>query len=650
MLKLSDTINRKFIDTLDVDEWNIDSDMGWIPLTHIHKTIEYQEWIIETSFHKLTCADTHILFDENLNEVFAKDLIPNKSFIATKYGFELVTTVICTEKYSNMFDVTVDSNDHRFYTNGILSHNSAIMDAIVFALFGKPHRDVTKNQLINSINQKNCMVEIWFSVDGVGYQIRRGIKPNVFEIFKDGTLIDQEAATRDYQKFLETQVLKTNVRAFTQSVILGAASFTPFMKMRAHERREVIEDFLDIKIFGVMHQILKEEIQATKADVIRSESKFTVAKTQVQGQKNLIMKLEEMSNQVAAVITNKIESYEAVIQEYKTILTSNSEKIADLRLMQSGMETARRYVLDLRDRISNNNHQLKVHSTDIEFFESNSECPSCKQDILDHHRKPIVKQMAQCCLDIRNESDELKREFDKANASYDQFLSYDDDIQKLHDSSRELNRSIRSTEALIDELESELVSTESSDVMDEKLKLKNMATGVMAIIDEKTKLSDLRCLQDQAYDILRDGGVKTTIIREYLPVINRMINHYLNVMEFFVEFTLDENFNELVRSRCRDEFSYASFSEGEKKRIDIAILFAWRQVARMKNSVNCNILFLDEILDGSLDSDGMDAVFKIIEDESKQSNVFVISHNDHFKDQFTNVITIKKIGDFSVVQ
>lgn len=545
--------------------------------------------------------------------------------------------------------ISLNSNCTTLIAAQNASGKSSILDAIIFALFGKPHRDVLKNQLINSINGKNCIVEIWFNIDADAYMVRRGIKPNVFEIFKNGVLINQDAATRDYQKFLEQNILKTNARAFTQSVILGAASFTPFMKMRTQERREIIEDFLDIKIFGTMHQILKEEIYATKSDVARVDSKFAISKTQVHGQKTLIAKLTAINDQASDAIKQKIEVHVAQKDAHKRAITQNNLLMSILQNNLKCMDEVMNRINDLRAKISTNNHKLSTCANEIRFFKDTDECPSCRQEIEDRHRNPIVKQMSESCLMIQNESERLTREFNVANIEYDKLLKVSAELRTLQDTNRDLNKIIRSIDATISALDGELSTNVTGDLFNEKLKLKEMATLVISMIDEKTKLSELRCLQDQAYDILKDGGVKTTIIREYLPVINRMINHYLGVMEFYAEFTLDENFNELVKSRCRDEFSYESFSEGEKKRIDIAILFAWRQVARLKNSVNANILFLDEILDGSLDADGMDAVFKIIEVESKLSNIFVISHNDHFKDKFENIVTLKKVGDFSVI-
>lgn len=547
-------------------------------------------------------------------------------------------------------EIKLNESSTTLISAGNGSGKSSIMDAIVFALFGKSHRDVNKNQLINSINGKNCLVELWFRVDSTNYLIKRGIKPNVFEIYNNGELIDQEAATRDYQKFLEQHILKTNIKAFTQSVILGAASFTPFMKMRAHERREVIEDFLDIKIFGVMHTILKEEIQTAKAAAIRFENKFTVAKTRVQGQKTLIEKLTALNAQAEAVLREKIATNDEEIENLRIDVKNYSDRVSTLELLQIGMNETLVEIRKKEKEMNSRKDRIRELKRSLDFFDANLECPSCKQGIEHEHKVPIVSKINDDCMAIQAEFDAIRSTYLELNARYEEMSILDAEISSVRDSIRSTSQRIGFIEKNNQKIEDEILNLGSSDAMEEKLKLKDMATEVVAIIDEKTKMAELRCLQDQAYDILRDGGVKTTIVREYLPIINTMINQYLSVMEFFVDFTLDENFNEVVRSRCRDEFTYNLFSEGEKKRIDIAILFAWRQIAKMKNSVNCNILFLDEILDGALDADGLDAVFKIIEEESKHSNVFVISHNDHFKDQFSTVVSIKKIGDFSVIQ
>lgn len=529
------------------------------------------------------------------------------------------------------------------------SGKSTVLDAICFAMFGKPFRDVNKNQLINSINGKACLVELWFSIGTDEYHIRRGIKPNIFEIFKGGILLDQEAAVRDYQKFLEQQILKTNFKAFTQSVILGAASYTPFMKLKNQERREVIEDFLDIKVFGIMNGVLKGEIYDTKAELSTIDTKFKVASTKVVAQKSLIAKLDEINIQAEAALLAKIQTnVEAIVVHNESISELNAE-IAELKENQLGMNELMENIHATSTQIAECRHLITSHTKTLKFFENNSSCPSCQQNIHDVHKKPIVKSIATNCVNAHETIKTLQFELDITNAKYDEMLAIDLDVNETHTKIRELRQVINALDRENQKLNAEILDLSSSDILVEKTKLKELASTAVEIIDAKTKLSDLRAKQDIAYDILKDSGVKTTIIKEYLPIINDLINQYLGVMEFYVDFTLDESFNEKVRSRCRDDFTYASFSEGEKKRLDIAILFAWRQIAKMKNSVNCNILFLDEILESGLDADGLDAVFQIIEEEAKTSNVFVISHADRFKEKFENVISVEKVGDFSVI-
>ena len=530
------------------------------------------------------------------------------------------------------------------------SGKSTILDAIVFSLFGKPFRDITKNQLINSINGKNCLVELWFSIGADQYHIRRGIKPNIFEIYKGDTLIDQEAATRDYQKFLETQILKTNIKAFTQSAILGTANFTPFMKMRPFERREITEDFLDVKIFGVMNQILKQEIAATKTQLTKIEGECSVAKTKVDGQKKLIKKLEEINEQAEAAIRTKIELAESIIEETKIEVSDLEQWILEEQKKQVGMNELGERISEMSKRITELRLHMKGHKTSMAFFESNSSCPSCRQEISEQHKGGITKSIAKEYISHKDELDALIEESKKAGEEYEAMVALDPAINEAHSDIRKLRQTIKYQQDEIAKLEQEILDLSTTDLLNEKVKLKELAAAVVAVIDEKSKLSSARERQDAAYEILKDSGVKTTIIKEYLPIINELINKYLGVMEFYVDFNLDEEFNEVIRSRCRDEFTYASFSEGEKKRLDIAILFAWRQIAKMKNSVNCNILFLDEILESGLDEGGLDAVFQIIEEEAKQSNVFVISHADRFKDRFDTVVSIEKVGDFSVIQ
>ena len=419
MLKLSEITNRKFIGSFDVNDWNIETDKGWSPITNIHQTIPYQEWLLVTeSGFRLDCADTHIVFDEFFNEIYVKDCIPFDTKIITKSGVEVVVEVSRSEIESNMYDLTIDSEDHRFYTGEILSHNSTIIDAISFCLFGKPFRNINKNQLINSINGKNLSTTIQFDVSGNVYQVIRGIKPNIFEIWKDNILITQDAALKDYQSVLEHQILKMNFKVFSQVVVLGSSSFVPFMKLSAANRREVIEDILDIRIFSSMNVILKERIQITKQELELVSNNINIAKTTVENQQKLIKNMQTSKQEFVDNIQSRID---ANIKE----ININLEKIEKIESNLVNMGDA---IIDKKETHDKLHHAAGLHKTyahsnsvinkTLGFMDDNDNCPSCSQNIPHEHKSSIkdlleseysenLNQMESLSLDISSYNDKL---------------------------------------------------------------------------------------------------------------------------------------------------------------------------------------------------------------------------------------------------
>jgi len=529
---------------------------------------------------------------------------------------------------------------------------STILDALCFSLFGKPFRNVNKGQLINSINGKNCLVEVEFDINGKEYKIIRGIKPNVFEIWTNGELLNQDAASRDYQKILEQQILRLNYKTFTQVVILGSASFVPFMQLSSSQRREVIEDILDIRIFSTMNSLLREKAQETKDDILRIESEIKSAKDRVENQQAIIKTITEAKTTAIESIVSKISAnndeilsvegeVELIVSEIHTLQTSISNKDN----VSEDIDKAKSLKSKLLQKIETCEH----HS---EFFSEHDVCPSCNQDIAEEYKENIVKDLNEKMLDNNSKITELEsvltnlnEKLSQINKVVGQITDKNIELSTRNSTITLLNKQIRDLEA-----ETQRVKSDTTNIDEEKGKLKELAQDALNKITQKNQLQEHRNIEEVANVLLKDTGIKTAIIREYLPSMNKLINKYLNAMDAYIHFELDEAFNEHVKSRFRDEFTYASFSEGEKMRIDLAILFTWRSIAKMKNSVNTNLLLLDEIFDSSLDTAGTDYFLTLMNTLGENSNIFVISHKgDQLFDKFRSVIKFEKRNDFSVI-
>lgn len=528
---------------------------------------------------------------------------------------------------------------------------STILDALCFALFGKPFRNINKGQLVNSINNKNCMVEIKFSIGSNEYRIRRGIKPNLFEIYLNDQLMNQDSANRDYQKILEQQILRLNYKTFTQVVILGSASFVPFMQLPSSQRREVIEDILDIRIFSTMNTLLKDRIQQTKEELIRVESSISLSKTAVESQQKIISSLvsskqEQIDGIRKRIADNEqdIERNSARVSELLAQVSELSGRIADFKQLKADINKCD---LAHKKRLSKT---LDLKET-INFFTNNEVCPSCEQGIPHEHKSTIVEKLSAEHEAVDEERFTLENALEKMYARLEEIETISANITELNTEIATLNTSNATLTQQNARLNTDVESTKSdtSNINEEKRKLKELASTAIAHVERKAEINEERSLQDIAGTLLKDTGIKTAIIREYLPAMNKLINKYLAAMDFYVHFELDESFNESIKSRFRDEFTYASFSEGEKMRIDLAILFTWRQIAKMKNSVNTNLLILDEIFDSSLDNAGTDYFLSVMS-QFEKTNVFVISHKgDVLFDKFRSVIKFEKKNDFSVI-
>jgi DNA repair exonuclease SbcCD ATPase subunit len=529
---------------------------------------------------------------------------------------------------------------------------STMLDALTFALFGKPFRNINKPQLINSINQKNCVVTIEFCIGSIDYKIIRGIKPNIFEIWSNGNMINQDAAAKDYQKILEQQILRLNYKTFTQVVILGSASFVPFMQLPAWQRREVIEDILDIGVFSTMNTLLKGRINETKDQLTAIENKIAIAKNNVDVQKKLIGTLVSSKRDQVAQINKQIENNEAEIStneaRWETIndqineLMASADNAKELQELTTAAVKARTKFAHVKDQTEEN----------LSFFLNNEVCPSCSQGIPHEHKSGIVTKLNEDLVEIDSNLMTISEAYDKLIERQEkldkinkELLTLNVQCNAIHSSNKTLfnqNKKLK--------LDIEATNNDTVNIDEEKKKLKDIADEALLLIDRKNELYQEKQIQDVSSILLKDTGIKTAIIKEYLPVMNKLINGYLTAMDFYVHFELDEAFNEKIKSRFRDEFTYASFSEGEKMRIDLAILFTWRQIAKMKNSVNTNLLILDEIFDSSLDNSGTDYFLSIMNALGENSNIFVISHKgDQLFDKFHSVIKFEKKNDFSTI-
>ena len=531
------------------------------------------------------------------------------------------------------------------------SGKSTILDALCFGLFNKPFRNITKPQLLNSINGKNALVEIEFSIGKKDYKIVRGIKPNKFEIFLNDELLNQDAAARDYQKYLEEHVLKLNYKSFTQIVILGSASFTPFMQLTTNARREIIEDLLDIKVFSTMNEVLKDKASDVKSKIQDAETNITIAKNKAETQQEYIQKLEaDREKQVShlkretANVEIKINEIGNDIQAHTNIIDSKVVEIDDydtISKRQTKLTNIRTKLLD----------KIKRAKDEINFYEENDTCPTCDQSLSQDVKNEHIEKRSSNILEIEAAIAEADVQAEQIQKRIVEINKIQSEIAKIQKTITELNTEVSVNNKLITKLNKEIESanTDNVDIGSEKEKLKEIAKDILQLSNDKGELSQEKYYLDVASILLKDTGIKTKIIKQYLPVMNKIINKYLQAMDFFVSFELDESFNETIKSRHRDDFSYASFSEGEKQRIDLALMMAWRSIAKLKNSTNTNLLILDEVFDSSLDNSGADLLYQILNTVDTNTNVFVISHRDQMFDKFRSVIRFQKVNNFSQI-
>lgn len=555
---------------------------------------------------------------------------------------------------NNFTEVRLDQHKTSLIVGENGAGKSTILDALTFALFGKPFRNINKPAIVNSVNKKGAEVQIEFTTNGKDYKIVRGIKPNIFEIYCEGTIINQDSASRDYQKHLESFVLKMNYKSFTQIVILGSASFTPFMQLSAADRRAVIEDLLDIEVFSVMNNIVRDKIQSNKSDLetnrielsSKEDNKFFIEK--------YIDNIKQSNQDKIQQHKNNIQNYEKKIDITKTNIALLEKKRLDLLDGISSNNTLKekhKKLIGLQSKIEGN---LKRQQKFVEFYENNTECPTCQQNIEHNFRLTAINQIQSKITELETGLDDITKEIDKC---IEQIGIIEKLLSECNDITNEItsyNTHILLIESSINDLELEIERISNSDSMliQNQKDLEVVMSELDILKSDKEKLLSDKMLLDTAITLLKDGGIKTKIIRQYLPVINKLINKYLSQMSFFVNFNINEQFEETIKSRYRDDFSYENFSEGEKQKIDLALMFTWRQVSKLRNSCATNLLIFDEIFDSSLDQNGIDNLMNLLySQDNDKANIFLISHrNDAFFDKFEKTYRFVKKGNFSYLE
>ena len=549
---------------------------------------------------------------------------------------------------NNFTEIQLDRNPTTLIIGENGAGKSTILDALCFGLFGKPFRNISKGQLTNTVNNSSAMVELEFQIGTKEIKVRRGIKPNVFEIYINGKMYNQDANVRDYQKYLEQQILKLNYRSFTQVVILGSSTFVPFMQLKARHRREVVNEILDIQIFSIMNLLMRERIKTITSDLRENEYQHELADEKITMQEKYIEDTKKNKKKLITEKTHLIAGNEEEVfkqeAENKILKVSNEKYLNEI----TDTDKVKEQYSKMKDIRSTLVEKKNTNSKMLHFFEENEDCPTCEQPLLNAEEMISSKQKE---VDKFTKAlDELQDVLVKSKNRQTEISGIMEKIRANEVKAAQSSSSIRELEKFNATLASEIEALQSGTVTkEEENKLKKLKKDFSFFDKEKTKLKEELTYSEAARNMLQDTGIKTKVIKKYLPIMNKLINTYLNSMEFYVNFTLDENFNETIKSRYRDEFTYASFSEGEKMRIDLALLFTWRAIAKMKNSTNTNLLILDEIFDSSLDGTGTDEFLKILNTLGNE-NVFVISHKqDALADKFRSTIRFEKIKNFSHV-
>ena len=552
---------------------------------------------------------------------------------------------------NNFTQITLDKNKTTLICGNNGSGKSfAFLDSITYALLGKPFRKINISQLVNSVNDKNCLVEIVFSKGPDTYTVKRGISPKIFEIYKNDVLVNQNSNSLDYQSVLEDSILKMNYKTFTQVVILGSSSFVPFMQLSTNDRRSVIENILDIDIFTSMNIILKGKLLQLKETTRAIVNTLEISKNKIESQENYVNNITSKSNKHTQEIDDTVLKLQKSITDLEDEQTALNEEIKNLTKITDSKNTIKTKIDKLKELETRINSNIKVLSTGIDFYSNNNDCPMCSQTITEELKNTEINKQKDKKLKLESGLVELVTEQENTKEIYKTILTNIDRSIALQLLLGKKEANLESTITQLKDLNTKKIQKieQDKDIETEYNKLVSFKNELELIIKEKASINESIIYNESISELLKDSGVKSKIIKYYLPHINSYINNFLRSMDFFVQFNLDENFNEEIKSRNRDVFSYENFSEGEKMRIDLSLLLAWREIARAKNSINCNLLILDEVFDSSLDAIGMEELMKLINSVSNGSNIYIISHkSDQLVDKFQHLVTFEKSHNFS---
>lgn len=551
-------------------------------------------------------------------------------------------------------EICLDDNHMTLISGENGSGKSTILDAITFSLYGKPFRKINKPALVNSINGKHMVTEIEFSTNGHHYKVSRGMKPNLFEIYIDGKILNQEAANRDYQENLEKNILKSSYKSFTQIVLLGSATYTPFMRITPADRRVVLDDLLDTQVFSVMNILAKQRIQENKNNFLIVENTLELLEDKKEYLKKQIDSLRNNSDKEKKDILKSIEKCHGDIESSKNDLFDLENEYSKKESLLSGSADIKNLISKLLPLEVQIKSKVKKIGKELDFYNSNDICPTCHQDIDEDFKTTVIndgktelKKLKKGYDDITGKIKEVNDELKKYSDIEQELFSLKNRIDVLKSRIDGMTKNLTNLQTKLEKLEESgnenLLSSNVKELSNVKNEISETTKKKKILLEERDNLGVI-------LNILKDGGIKAQIIKKYLPIINQTINKYLTVMDFMVNFVLDENFNETIKSRFRDDFSYQNFSEGEKTRIDLAILLTWRLIAKLRNSVNTNLLIMDEVLDSSLDTNGSDELINILKDAVKDCNVFVISHRETLKESFDRSIHFKKVNNYSVME
>ena len=558
---------------------------------------------------------------------------------------------LSTGNYKTIVDFTRHDNTLISGENG--AGKSTMLDALTFALFGKSFRGINIPQLPNSINEKDCEVDITFTIGNEEYRVFRSLKPKKFEIYKNGEMLDQDAKAKDYQRILEEQILKMSYKSFCQVVILGSSNYVPFMQLSATDRRLVVENLLDIDVFSVMNTLVRARLQMTKEYVKDIDTKIEIAKSKVDEKQKLIDTLEKKSSESVEKYQAEVKESQKQIEELEKEIQEQQGELETLLSKVEDRNEVPKSLIKMESLETQLKNKIKTIEKNAKFYEVNDTCPSCKQDIQDHHKKSVWEEMSDEQDEIEVAITELRETITSTETRLSEINAVLQDVHSTEKVISAKQSQVSASSQYINKMQRniESVLSEGAEVQETKDELNQLLGEGKNHVERRKELVEDKHYLAIASTLLKDSGIKAKIIKHYLPIMNKLINKYLADMDFFCQFNLDENFSETIKSRHRDEFTYHSFSEGERLRIDLSLLLAWREIARLKNSVNCNLLILDEVFDSSLDAVGTEEFLKLLTSFGSRANIFVISHkSDSMTDKFQNHIVFEKKNNFSRIR